>query len=128
MAISSFSLDSTSFSSPKLLSTSFSSSLVSFTPQVPFQSNLNKVEILRRTHESLSVKASTLDFLGSFFEEGVGEDDEPPSSGGILGATEEKEEPQCPPGLRQYETMALIDRGCYESSYAVISSGAIVVN
>ncbi|RZC91441.1 hypothetical protein C5167_027501 [Papaver somniferum] len=110
MATSSLSLASTSFSSPKFLSTS-SSSLVSFTPQLLFQnksSNFNKVEILRRTHESLSVKALTLDFSGSFFEGGVGEDDESPSSGGILGATEEKEEPQCPPGLRQYETMAVL--------------------
>ncbi|KAI3877119.1 hypothetical protein MKX03_027645 [Papaver bracteatum] len=107
MATSSLSLASTSFSSPKILSSSSSSSLVSFTPQVFFQSNFNKVEILRRTHESLSVRALTLDFSGSFFEGGVGEDDEPPSSGGI-SATEEKEEPQCPPGLRQYETMAVL--------------------
>ncbi|RZC84712.1 hypothetical protein C5167_047507 [Papaver somniferum] len=112
MATSALSLASTSFSSPKLLSTSpSSSSLVSFTPQVFFPNkscNFNRLEILRRTHESLSVKALTLDFSGSFFEGGVGEDDESPSSGGILGATEEKEEPQCPPGLRQYETMAVL--------------------
>ena len=30
------------------------------------------------------------------------------SSGSAATAVEEKEEPQCPPGLRQYETMAVL--------------------
>ncbi|KAG9448219.1 hypothetical protein H6P81_014347 [Aristolochia fimbriata] len=54
----------------------------------------------------LSVRALALDFSGSFFEEGVGDDREPPSGSSI--ALEEKVEPQCPPGLRQYETMAVL--------------------
>ena len=37
-------------------------------------------------------------------------DEEPPPSppGPGLAAVEDKEEPQCPPGLRQYETMAVL--------------------
>lgn len=58
---------------------------------------------------TLTVKAQTLDFSGSFFEGGIGSDDEPPSqSGSGLTALEDKEEPQCPPGLRQYETMVVL--------------------
>ncbi|CDP12186.1 unnamed protein product [Coffea canephora] len=57
----------------------------------------------------LSVKAQTLDFSGSFFEGGLGADDDPPiSPGSGIAAVEDKEEPQCPPGLRQYETMAVL--------------------
>ncbi|XP_068666306.1 small ribosomal subunit protein bS6c alpha [Aristolochia californica] len=52
------------------------------------------------------VRALALDFSGSFFENGVGENREPPSGSSI--SLEEKEEPQCPPGLRQYETMAVL--------------------
>ncbi|GJW15426.1 30S ribosomal protein S6 alpha, chloroplastic-like protein [Tanacetum coccineum] len=56
-----------------------------------------------------SVKAQTLDFSGTFFEGGLGgEDDMSNSSGSAATAVEEKEEPQCPPGLRQYETMAVL--------------------
>ncbi|XP_018835224.1 30S ribosomal protein S6 alpha, chloroplastic [Juglans regia] len=55
------------------------------------------------------VKAQTLDFSGSFFEGGFGSDEDPPSPPGP-GTTdvEEKEAPQCPPGLRQYETMVVL--------------------
>ncbi|XAR55160.1 hypothetical protein NMG60_11030572 [Bertholletia excelsa] len=57
----------------------------------------------------LSVKVQTLDFSGSFFEGGFGGEDEPPSPPGSgFPSVEDKEEPQCPPGLRQYETMAVL--------------------
>ncbi|XAR70151.1 hypothetical protein NMG60_11026921 [Bertholletia excelsa] len=60
------------------------------------------------TSPGFSVKAQTLDFPGSFFEGGFGgEDDQPSPLGSGVTAVEEKEEPQCPPGLRQYETMAV---------------------
>ncbi|KMS97560.1 hypothetical protein BVRB_5g125840 [Beta vulgaris subsp. vulgaris] len=56
------------------------------------------------------IKALALDFSGSFFEGGfAGLDEDPPStppSG--LAVADEKPEPQCPPGLRQYETMAVL--------------------
>ncbi|CAK9143143.1 unnamed protein product [Ilex paraguariensis] len=57
----------------------------------------------------LSIKAQTLDFSGTFFEGGgFGVDDDPPTTAGsVISAVEDKEEPQCPPGLRQYETMAV---------------------
>ncbi|KAL4385819.1 hypothetical protein GQ457_15G011130 [Hibiscus cannabinus] len=58
---------------------------------------------------TLTVKAQTLDFSGSFFEGGIGSDDDPPSQPGYgITALEDKEEPQCPPGLRQYETMVVL--------------------
>ncbi|KAI3522476.1 hypothetical protein L1887_00276 [Cichorium endivia] len=59
--------------------------------------------------QGFSIKAQTLDFSGTFFEGGLGgEDDLNNSSGSVATAIEEKEEPQCPPGLRQYETMAVL--------------------
>nr|5X8P_f Chain f, 30S ribosomal protein S6 alpha, chloroplastic [Spinacia oleracea]5X8R_f Chain f, 30S ribosomal protein S6 alpha, chloroplastic [Spinacia oleracea] len=49
------------------------------------------------------------DFSGSFFEGGFGGlDEDPPSTPPAGLAVEEKPEPQCPPGLRQYETMAVL--------------------
>ncbi|XP_019151660.1 PREDICTED: 30S ribosomal protein S6 alpha, chloroplastic-like [Ipomoea nil] len=60
-------------------------------------------------HSEVVVKAETLEFSGSLFEGGIGEDDEPPSIPGWgISNIEDKEEPQCPPGLRQYETMAVL--------------------
>ncbi|ERN14067.1 hypothetical protein AMTRI_Chr01g111420 [Amborella trichopoda] len=53
-----------------------------------------------------SVNAFALDFSGSFFEGGGDDESNDPLSAGT--ATEEREEPQCPPGLRQYETMAVL--------------------
>ncbi|KAL6979435.1 40S ribosomal protein S6, variant 2 [Sarracenia purpurea var. burkii] len=62
-----------------------------------------------RANTALPVKAQTLNFSGSFFEGGFGgEDDSPPTFGSAITAVEDKEEPQCPPGLRQYETMAVL--------------------
>ncbi|XP_022928898.1 30S ribosomal protein S6 alpha, chloroplastic-like [Cucurbita moschata] len=58
----------------------------------------------------LSVKAQTLEFSGSFFEGGFGAEDEPPAppGTGFADALEDKEEPQCPPGLRKYESMVIL--------------------
>ncbi|XP_022021502.1 30S ribosomal protein S6 alpha, chloroplastic, partial [Helianthus annuus] len=53
-----------------------------------------------------SIKAQTLDFSGTFFEGGLGNEDD--SNNSSMAAVEEQEEPQCPPGLRQYETMAVL--------------------
>ncbi|KAK9147244.1 hypothetical protein Scep_006001 [Stephania cephalantha] len=79
---------------------------------IPLTRNFNFLSIAKTCHHhrrtsrhcSSVVKALTLDFSGSFFEGGVGEE-EPPQA---PPAAEEKEEPQCPPGLRQYETMAVL--------------------
>ncbi|KAJ0427553.1 putative ribosomal protein S6 [Helianthus annuus] len=53
-----------------------------------------------------SIKAETLDFSGTFFEGGLGNEDD--SNNSSMAAVEEQQEPQCPPGLRQYETMAVL--------------------
>ncbi|KAK9668421.1 hypothetical protein RND81_13G059500 [Saponaria officinalis] len=56
-----------------------------------------------------TVKALALDFSSSFFEGGFsGLDEDPPSSSGPGLTVEDKPEPQCPPGLRQYETMLVL--------------------
>lgn len=52
-------------------------------------------------------RALTMDFSGSFFEEGRNGDDGP-SAASAVATVEEKDEPQCPPGLRQYETMVVL--------------------
>ncbi|KAL8141565.1 hypothetical protein V2J09_014597 [Rumex salicifolius] len=59
--------------------------------------------------------AQTFDFSSTFFEGGFAgeEEDEdsnsPPGSGGLAVAVEEERpEIQCPPGLRKYETMAVL--------------------
>ena len=56
------------------------------------------------------MKAQTLEFSGSFFQGGFGTEDEPPASPGTGFAVdlEDKEEPQCPPGLRKYESMVVL--------------------
>ncbi|PHT57830.1 30S ribosomal protein S6 alpha, chloroplastic [Capsicum baccatum] len=65
----------------------------------------------RVSNSSQILKAQTLEFSGSFFEGGFGggSNDEPPTTpwSGIT-AVEDKEEPQCPPGLRPYETMMVL--------------------
>ncbi|KAL4592733.1 hypothetical protein LXL04_005737 [Taraxacum kok-saghyz] len=74
------------------------------TPISPFFNRQNQIG-----RHGFSIKAQTLDFSGTFFEGGLGgEDDLNNSSGSVATAIEEKEEPQCPPGLRQYETMAVL--------------------
>lgn len=60
---------------------------------------------------SLAVRAQTLDFSGSFFEGGDDEGEGPPlgpTAAASIATLQDKEEPQCPPGLRQYETMAVL--------------------
>ncbi|XP_062074610.1 small ribosomal subunit protein bS6c [Humulus lupulus] len=97
--------------SPKSLSQFPSSSpAISFTHSFrPFSSKSNLFVSSTKTTPGLVVRVQTLDFSGSFFEGGIVSDDDsssPPGSG--LAAVEDKEEPQCPPGLRQYETMAVL--------------------
>ncbi|KAI7987801.1 hypothetical protein LOK49_LG13G00936 [Camellia lanceoleosa] len=91
------------------VSSSSSPSTISFGPS--FRALPRKSQALHhhRTQGGLSIKAQTLDFSGSFFEGGFGGEDDPTSPpGSVVTAVEEKEEPQCPPGLRQYETMAVL--------------------
>lgn len=79
-------------------------------PTTPFASKPKSlIHGTRRSDLGLCVKAQTLDFSGSFFEGGFGSEDDPPYPP-VPGATavEEKEAPECPPGLRQYETMAVL--------------------
>ncbi|XP_027342305.1 30S ribosomal protein S6 alpha, chloroplastic [Abrus precatorius] len=62
----------------------------------------------KRNDSGFSVRAQTLDFSDSFFEGGFGSEEDPTSPLPGFTAVEEKEEPQCPPGLRQYETMMVL--------------------
>lgn len=98
--------------SPIPLSQFPSPPLVSFSHSLrPFPSNPKPFTFTHqnRTNLGLPIRAQTLDFSGSFFEGGFGSDEDPPSPPGPgLTAAEEKEAPQCPPGLRQYETMAVL--------------------
>ncbi|KAK7399084.1 hypothetical protein VNO78_10259 [Psophocarpus tetragonolobus] len=61
----------------------------------------------KRKHCGVSIRAQTLDLSDSFFEGGFGSEDDP-SSPGFTSAVDEKDEPECPPGLRQYETMMVL--------------------
>ncbi|KAG2302818.1 hypothetical protein Bca52824_031469 [Brassica carinata] len=61
----------------------------------------------KRENAGFVVKSQALDFSGTFFEGGFGSDDDP-TSPSVSTALEDKPEPQCPPGLRQYETMAVL--------------------
>lgn len=99
---------SSSLISPATLN-SHSPSLVSFITSLnPFPKSRNLVQF-RRKNSTLSIKAQTLDFSGSFFEGGLGGEDDPPiTPGSGVTAVEDKEEPQCPPGLRKYETMTVL--------------------
>ncbi|RWR96427.1 30S ribosomal protein S6 alpha, chloroplastic [Cinnamomum micranthum f. kanehirae] len=91
---SSFSSSSLGFLSPSILSLPIRNYCLRSFPTI--------------TTRRISIRALTLDFSGSFFEGGLESDREPPSTDGSTTAVEEKEEPQCPPGLRQYETMAVL--------------------
>ncbi|KAK3024181.1 hypothetical protein RJ639_043758 [Escallonia herrerae] len=92
----------------KPLTRFLSPSIVSLSPTfTPFLTKQSSAHHQKRNPQS-SVKAQTLDFSGSFFEGGFGGDDDPPSLAGSAVAVEDKEEIQCPPGLRQYETMAVL--------------------
>ncbi|KAI0488158.1 hypothetical protein KFK09_027985 [Dendrobium nobile] len=67
--------------------------------------------VSKRATRSMAIRAQTLDFSGSFFEGGDEEGEGPrlgPTAAASIATLEDKEEPQCPPGLRQYETMAVL--------------------
>ncbi|XP_022996136.1 30S ribosomal protein S6 alpha, chloroplastic-like [Cucurbita maxima] len=92
-------------------------SLPQFTPHISFPFTLRSSKSLFSPDGigpalglGLSVKAQTLEFSGSFFQGGFGTEDEPPTSPGTGFAIdlEDKEEPQCPPGLRKYESMVVL--------------------
>ncbi|KAE9607644.1 hypothetical protein Lal_00026580 [Lupinus albus] len=105
---------SSSFFTPHYSSTLLSSPIPSFRctliPQFPLSSSSTFNQ--KKTHSLVPLKAQTLDFSGSFFGGGggggFGSEDDIISPGTGFTAVEEKEEPQCPPGLRQYETMAVL--------------------
>ncbi|XP_050900719.1 30S ribosomal protein S6 alpha, chloroplastic [Lathyrus oleraceus] len=91
---------SSSLSAPSLRTFSLTSTL-------PFPESNFYFHQNRKHHFNFTVKAETLDFTSSFFEGGFGSGDDPfiPGTG---FAVEEKPEPQCPPGLRQFETMVVL--------------------
>lgn len=74
----------------------------------PFRAFPESISHFHQNRNNFSVKSQTLDFSGSFFEGGFGSGDDPVTPGTGFTAVEEKEEPQCPPGLRQYETMVVL--------------------
>lgn len=109
---------------------SFSHSLGSF-PFIP----VSLVYQNSRSSLAFCVKAQTLDFSGSFFEGGFGSDEDPPLPPGPgTTAVEEKEAPPCPPGLRQYETMAVLrpdmsedERLALTQKYEEVKEGKIIL-
>ncbi|XP_019457312.1 PREDICTED: 30S ribosomal protein S6 alpha, chloroplastic-like [Lupinus angustifolius] len=68
----------------------------------PLSSSLS-LSFSNRNKKTFTAMAETLDFSSSLFEGGFGSDEDANSE-----SVEEKEELQCPPGLRQYETMAVL--------------------
>ncbi|KAK2385264.1 30S ribosomal protein S6 alpha, chloroplastic [Trifolium repens] len=101
-----------------LTSIPLSSSCSLYAPSIssPFRAFPQSNFHLKRNnnYSNFSLKAQTLDFTGSFFEGGLGsEDDDEDDDDIVLPGTgfadlEEREEPQCPPGLRPYETMVVL--------------------
>jgi len=87
---------------------SSSSSLCAPHTSSPFRAFPESISHFHQNRNNFSVKADTLDFSGAFFEGGFGSGDDPVTPGTGFTAVEEKEEPQCPPGLRQYETMVVL--------------------
>ncbi|KAK7318078.1 hypothetical protein RJT34_02776 [Clitoria ternatea] len=75
----------------------------------------------KRNDSGFSIRAQTLDFSNSLFEGGFGSENDPNSPGTGLTAVEEKEEIQCPPGLRQYETMAVLRPDMTEDERLVLT-------
>lgn len=105
-------------SSPSGLSTS-SPSVIAFSPSFKaFCRKPNAIHQQIRKYNS-SVKALSLDFSGSFFEGGLGGEDSPP--GPPISVADDKDEPQCPPGLRQYETMAVLRPDLTEDERLVVT-------
>ncbi|KAK7369806.1 hypothetical protein VNO80_11851 [Phaseolus coccineus] len=97
-------------SSSKLPSTFLSSPIAAFSRGPKFLFAESRYHFHPKGSGSkFSITAQTLDFSDSFFEGGFGSEDDPNSPGGTgFTAVEEKEEPPCPPGLRQYETMMVL--------------------
>ncbi|XP_078438997.1 translation elongation factor EF1B/ribosomal protein S6 family protein [Wolffia australiana] len=96
---------------PSSLFVSSSSSLTHHRPLPNAASRQLKCGFFRLGAKTSALRAMALDFSGSFFEGGRdGESDAGSAQSGsaAAGVLEEKEEPQCPPGLRQYETMAVL--------------------
>ncbi|XP_037493890.1 30S ribosomal protein S6 alpha, chloroplastic isoform X2 [Jatropha curcas] len=107
---SSSSLVSTLINSSPFCPKSFSEfPSLSFTLKL-FPAANSKALLFQKRNGGITVKAQTLDFSGSFYEGGgFGSSEDPPSSTDSgLTAVEDAEAPQCPPGLRQYETMAVL--------------------
>lgn len=91
-------------------------------PSLPFLSFTHSLKLFPSSSKSLflqrkqssengvsTVKVQNFDFSDSLFEGGFGSGDDPISSPGSgIAAVEDKEEIPCPPGLRQYETMAVL--------------------
>ncbi|XP_021767863.1 30S ribosomal protein S6 alpha, chloroplastic-like [Chenopodium quinoa] len=107
------------FSLTSTLPSSSPTPLHSISKLKPLSSNINFTHAFNpnpkptRQHQQPNygpcVKALSLDFSGSFFEGGFGGlDEDPPSTPPSGLAVEDKPEPQCPPGLRKYETMAVL--------------------
>ncbi|XP_076885162.1 small ribosomal subunit protein bS6c-like [Bidens hawaiensis] len=66
-------------------------------------------QIKANPYKGFSIKAQTLDFSGTFFEGGLGNGNGDEQQNTNSSSTvEETEEPQCPPGLRQYESMVVL--------------------
>ncbi|KAG9146946.1 hypothetical protein Leryth_005202 [Lithospermum erythrorhizon] len=94
---------------------SISSTLLSSSsPLYPLKPFLKpqKTSTLKNPNGIFVVKAQTMEFSSSFFEggSGFGGEDDPPTlpGSGNINSLEDKVEIQCPPGLRQYETMAVL--------------------
>ncbi|MFS8033328.1 putative ribosomal protein S6 [Helianthus anomalus] len=87
-----------------------SSCILTSTPLLQTLSPFSNNKLTHSHHQTVKhgfqIKAQTLDFSGTFFEGGLGGKDDSPKS--VATAVEEKEEPQCPPGLRPYETMEVL--------------------
>ncbi|XP_076932520.1 small ribosomal subunit protein bS6c-like [Bidens hawaiensis] len=72
-------------------------------------------QIKTNPYKGFSIKAQTLDFSGTFFEGGLGNgngngngNEDEQQNTNSSSTVEETEEPQCPPGLRQYESMVVL--------------------
>ncbi|KAI4315550.1 hypothetical protein L6164_028347 [Bauhinia variegata] len=109
MASSLYNLAPISSSSTKIFSSFPSSPIIRLSHSLtPVFTKSRPIFYRKKRNTEFSVKAQTLDFSDSFFEDGFGSGDDPTSPGSGFTAVEEKEEPQCPPGLRHYETMAVL--------------------
>ncbi|ESR52539.1 hypothetical protein CICLE_v10022161mg [Citrus x clementina] len=120
---------------PQQLSQLPSSPLFSFARSLKtFRTNAKSLILHKKNSNSVSltVKAQTIDFSGSFFEGGgFGSDDDPtsvpPGSVGTATAIEDKEEPQCPPGLRQYETMMVLRPDMSEDERLALTQNCLLL-